>query len=102
MSDMDDMDFQSVLADLRAQLDALDARLVRLLKERADVVHQVIRRKQASGLGPIDLKREEDMLARIAAQAESVGLEPEIARRILRAVIDAFTDLEAETLSSGP
>ena len=94
-------DFQSVLGDLRAELDALDARLVGLLKERAEVIRQVIRQKAEHGLGPVDLKREKEMLARIEEQAESIGLEPEIASRILRAVIEAFTELEARTLDSG-
>ena len=100
MSDMDDVDYQSVLEDLRAQLDALDAQLVLLLKERAAVIRQVIQRKKASGLGPVDLKREEDMLTQIAERATSVGLDPQIATRILRAIIDAFTELEAEALNS--
>ena len=101
MFDMDEMNFQAVLGDLRARLDTLDARLVLLLKERAAVIHQVIQRKRASGLGPVDLHREEEMLAHIAAQAESVGLDPRIATRILRAIIVVFTELEAEALDSG-
>jgi chorismate mutase len=98
---MAEMDFQSVLGDLRAQLDDLDARLVLLLKERAEVIQRVIERKKAAALGPVDLKREEDMLDQIACRAESVGLDPQIATRILRAVIDAFTELEAEGLDTG-
>ena len=100
MAAMDDTNFQAVLADLRAQLDAIDERLVLLLKERAEVIRQVIQRKQASGLGPVDLAREEEMLDRIAARAKSVGLDPDIAIRVLRAIIDAFTALEAATLGS--
>lgn len=97
---MDGVDFQLVLSDLRAQLDALDMRLAVLLKERADVIYKVIERKLASGLGPIDLKREEEMLSRFATKAESIGLNPLIATKILRAIIDAFTALEAEALES--
>lgn len=102
MTSMDEADFQSVLGDLRAQLDALDTRLLVLLKERSEVIHKVIERKQASGLGPVDPRREEEMLRRIAAQAESVGLDPRVATRILRAIIDAFTALEADVLTSEP
>jgi len=75
----DDTDFQSVLGDLRAELDALDLRLVVLLKERADVIRRVIRQKTEHGLGPVDLKREREMLRRIKDQAATVGLEPQIA-----------------------
>ena len=99
MSSVDgDADYQAVLGGLRAQLDDLDTRLVSLLKERADVIGQVIRQKAAHGLGPVDLKREGDMLARIEAQAASVGLDPKVARQVLKAVIAAFTDVEATAL----
>lgn len=95
---MDDVDFQSVLSDLRAELDALDRRLVLLLKERSDVIDRVIQRKSTSGLGPVDLKREDAMLSRIEQEADAVGLDPQLARQILRAVIEAFTEREARTL----
>ena len=90
-----------MLGELRAELDALDTRLVILLKERADVIRQVIRQKAEHGLGPVDLKREEEMLGRIEEEAASVGLEPRVATRVLRAVIEAFTELEAKTLDTG-
>lgn len=102
MSGMDSAtDFQSVLGELRDELDALDERLVTLLRERADVIRRVIERKTQHGLGPVDLKREKEMLSRIRTQAVSVGLDPEIATRVLRAVIEAFTETEAKTLGSG-
>ena len=98
MTRMDGDDFHSVIGDLRAELDALDVRLVFLLKERSDVIDQVIERKAAAGLGPVDRQREAEMLAGIAEQARSVGLDPEVATRILRAVIDAFTERESQAL----
>ena len=91
-------DFQGVLGDLRAELDELDARLVLLLKERADVISRVIERKASAGLGPVDIKREQEMLGRIAARAEAVGLDPQVARKILRSIIEAFTELEMREL----
>lgn len=95
---MGDRDFQAALADLRAELDALDRRLVLLLKERADVIDRVVERKVAAGLGPVDITRERAMLARIENEAEKVGLDPTLARKVLRAVIEAFTELEAQAL----
>jgi chorismate mutase len=97
---MDQVEFQSVLSDLRAELDNLDTRLVMLLKERADVIARVIQRKRAARLGPVDATREDEMLSRIAAQAESVGLDQRIATQVLRAVIEAFTVLEAASLDN--
>lgn len=98
MSGMVDADFQSLLGDLREELDSLDRRLVLLLKERADVIDRVIQRKAASGLGPVDVEREQAMLTSIAARAEEVGLDPDLARQILTAVIEAFTAREKRQL----
>lgn len=98
MASMEGPDFQSVLGDLRAELDALDRRLVLLLKERAEVIARVVERKAAAGLGPVDIERERAMLAAIEARAEEVGLDPRVAGKILRAVIEAFTELETRRL----
>jgi chorismate mutase len=46
----------------------------------------------------IDRPREDLMLDRIEEIASSEGLDPRIARQVLRSVIDAFTLLEVEHL----
>jgi chorismate mutase len=48
----------------------------------------------------VDRGREDDMLVRIEVLASERGLDPRIARQVLRAVIDAFTLLEVEQLES--
>ena len=40
------------------------------------------------------------MLTRIGALASESGLDPEVARQVLRAVIDAFTKLEVQELGT--
>ena len=49
-------------------------------------------------MGVVDRGREDDMLVRIGDLASARGLDPRIARQVLRAVIDAFTLLEVEEL----
>jgi chorismate mutase len=46
----------------------------------------------------VDRPREEQMLDRVGDIAAQGGLDPRIARRVLRSVIDAFTLLEVEQL----
>ena len=46
----------------------------------------------------VDRAREDAMLDRIGAMADDKGLDPRIARQVLRAVIDAFTLMEVEEL----
>ena len=71
-------------------------RLVGLLAERGDLIREVIDFKRTQRMGVVDRGREDDMLVRIGALASQRGLDPRIARQVLRAVIDAFTLLEVE------
>jgi chorismate mutase len=86
------------LADVRQRLDALDGRLGQLLIERGRLIREVIELKQAYGMGVVDRRREEEMLARMEDIGSDGGLDPRIARQVLRAVIDAFTLMEVEQL----
>jgi len=82
----------------RTELDALDLSLVQVLARRSEVILDVIRYKRANSMAVVDRNREDEMLEGIERVAESEGLDPRIARQVLRAVIDAFTLLEVEEL----
>ncbi len=86
------------LSEIRERLDVVDRRLVQVLLERSQLIEEVIHFKRAHGMAVIDRPREDAMLDRIEATATAVGLDPRIARQVLRAVIDAFTLLEVEHL----
>ncbi|HUY21176.1 MAG TPA: chorismate mutase [Acidimicrobiales bacterium] len=86
------------LDDIRQQLDTVDRRLVQVLAERARLIGEVIAFKRAQGMAVVDRRREDEMLDSIESVAASEGLDPRVARRVLRAVIDAFTLLEVEQL----
>jgi len=91
----------AALETIRERLDDVDRRLVTLLAERAELIGEVIDFKRAVGMSVVDRVREDEMLARIEAMASQVGLDPRMARQVLRAVIDAFTLLEVEQLGGG-
>jgi chorismate mutase len=82
----------------RAELDAIDVVLAQVLAQRSRVILDVIRYKRADSMAVVDRDREEAMLEGIERIAGSEGLDPRIARRVPRAVIDAFTLLEVEEL----
>ncbi|HYA67625.1 MAG TPA: chorismate mutase [Acidimicrobiales bacterium] len=86
------------LADIRRRLDLVDRQLVALLAERSRLVGEVIVYKRAHAMAVVDRAREDDMLEKIEGVAVAEGLDPRIARQVLRAVIDAFTLLEVEHL----
>ncbi len=86
------------LDDIRARLDAVDRDLVDVLAERSRLITEVIRYKRDRGMAVVDRTREDAMLDAVEATARSRGLDPRIARPVLRAVINAFTLLEVEEL----
>jgi chorismate mutase len=90
------------LESIRDALDLVDRRLVEVLTERASLITGVISFKRAHGIPVVDRPREEEMLERIGTVAAEGGLDPRIARQVLRAVIDAFTILEVEQLGPDP
>jgi len=90
------------LSELRRRLDQLDERLVELLALRGDVIDEVIHFKKRHELSAVDPLREDQMLSRIEGVASSKGLDPRVARQVLRTVIDAFTVLEVEALADDP
>ncbi len=86
------------LGDIRRRLDIVDRRLMALLSERSRLVEEVIVYKRAHAMAVVDRKREDEMLDKIEDVALEEGLDPRIARQVLRAIIDAFTLLEVEHL----
>jgi chorismate mutase len=90
------------LAAIRDRLDAVDRDLVRVLAARATLITEVVHFKRAHGMPVVDRAREDEMLDRIERTASDAGLDPRIARQVLRAVIDAFTLLEVEQLGPDP
>jgi chorismate mutase len=86
------------LESIRDRLDLIDRRLVAVLAERAALISEVIAFKRAHAMAVVDRPREEAMLEKIGTLAAEGGLDPRIARQVLRAVIDAFTILEVEQL----
>ena len=88
------------LGESRQRIDDLDRQLVRVLAERARIVADVVRYKRARHMRVVDRAREDAMLQAIGDRAAAVGLDPRIARQVLRSVIDGFTLLEVEELGS--
>lgn len=76
------------LDDLRQTIDAIDTEIIRLFAARFRVTEKVGWHKKEQNLPIIDKEREARQMGRVAAIAESQGLDPEFAKRILRMTID--------------
>ncbi len=82
------------LAALRRQIDAADEELVRVLARRFALVEQIGEIKAARGDPVVVPARIEAVLVRVEGHAKAAGLDPAIARRLWRAIIDEACALE--------
>src|SRR5690349_9131847 len=79
----------ATLDELRAQLDALDRTIVETVAQRQRVIEEVTRLKASAGeLLLRDVQREEQMLARLGAVAQQLGVSGSFVRRMFREVLD--------------
>ena len=86
------------LSGLRAEIDRIDAQIVHLLDQRAEVVRRVGQAKGKTGSAVFRPEREDQVLSRAAGLSEA--LKPESARAIFREILSACRALEKETTVS--
>ena len=85
----------TTLDELRAQITALDRRLLELVAERQRLSADVAATKHATGLPTRDFKRERDVLLNARRSADALGVSPDIAESLLRLLIrDSLTTQE--------
>lgn len=85
---MDDEQARAELGRLRASIDNLDAALIHLLAERFKCTQRVGELKASADMPPADPAREEYQIKRLRGLAESSGLDPQFAEKILAVIIE--------------
>lgn len=75
------------LEKLRSQLSAIDRQLVELIAERQKIVGEIGRSKRSTGTGTRDYAREKDVLDMGRAQAEEMGVDPDLVEGMLQLLI---------------
>ena len=83
----------NTMQDVRAHIDALDARIVDLLAERSGYVAQAARIKQ-NAQQIFDAPRIEFIIDRVRAQAAAAGAPEAVMEATYRAMIAAFIEFE--------
>lgn len=78
---------QMELDDLRAELSDVDRRIVDLIAERQRIVGEIGRNKRDEGTATRDYAREKDVLDRAREQARKLGVDADLAERILGELI---------------
>ena len=83
------MEDDDVLAELRAQLASLDARILELVAERQRQATEIGRIKSAAGRSTRDFTQEKEVAARTMDVATKLGLDPELANKLSQLLIRA-------------
>lgn len=76
------------MAELRAEIDVLDGRIVEMLKRRAGYIDRAAELKPAEGLPARIDARVEEVVARVRRRAEAEGLDPELVEGLWRQMIE--------------
>ncbi|MBD9526468.1 chorismate mutase [Paracoccus sp. PAR01] len=85
--------------DLRARIDALDARLIALLAERSSLIDEAARIKLQENLPARIDSRVEEVAANARRFAVQEGLDPDLAERLWRLMMEHFIAQEDRVLS---
>ncbi len=85
------------LDEMRGRIDAVDREIVRLLAERSGYVQQVVRFKRTADDARAPA-RAEQVIARVRAHADEMGIDPDLVERIYRLMIDWFIEEELKQL----
>jgi 4-amino-4-deoxychorismate mutase len=89
------------LAELRADIDAIDRELVALLAKRYTVVHRVAVVKKRDGLPAVLPERIAVVKRQARALAENAGLSPDFVESLYHLIIEEACRLEEEFLADG-
>ncbi len=84
---------RSQLAILREDIDKVDAELLRLLNQRAELVLKVGELKKANNLAVVNADREKILLARLCAE-NSGPLPKEMVVQLFQQIIDILKQLQ--------
>lgn len=77
------------VAELRTDVDTIDAAIVTMLAERFRVTRRIGLLKARAGFASADLQREAAQVATLRGKAEDCGLDPDLAEAYLHLVADA-------------
>ncbi|WP_208948159.1 chorismate mutase [Segnochrobactrum spirostomi] len=84
---------------MRTHIDAIDTQILKLMAERQTYVHEAGRFKPSVAKVQDD-KRVAAIIAKVRAEATTLGLSPDVAEATFRAMIAAFTEDEKKQVGA--
>jgi chorismate mutase / prephenate dehydrogenase len=91
------------IEELRAELTALDGKILELVARRQQLSAEVAIVKRAAGLSTRDFQRERDVVLRARTHAERLGIDAQLAESIMRQLIHSSlaTQEQAQVAAQG-
>ena len=89
------------MADLRQEIDTIDAELVRLLAVRATYIDRAVDLKKIENLPARTTDRVKEVLEKVSGLAEGEGLDPGLVRRLWTELIEWSIRREERRLGPG-
>jgi chorismate mutase / prephenate dehydrogenase len=89
------------LQNLRQRIQRLDAALLALVAERMSLAREIGEVKQEAGIPLRDFAVEKQVLARAEAHAADLGLAPDLARTVMRQLIDEACRVQEQQPRAG-
>ena len=84
------------LAEIRAEIDRIDAEIVRMLTIRLSVVNKAAQLKHTHGIPFRDKEREEEIMGQASERAEVMGLPKKQVTKIFRQILRISTRTQAK------
>ncbi|MGB3313029.1 MAG: chorismate mutase [Albidovulum sp.] len=91
----------ATMAEVRAEIDRIDAALIELLVERTSYIDRASELKPALGLPARIDDRVEDVVAKVRARAMAEGLDPALVETLWRRLIDWSIAREEAVMGAG-
>jgi chorismate mutase len=88
------MTYREELEPLRGEINRINRKILALLADRVKVALEIAEVKRRHGKPIVDKTREERILDNVARLAEEEGLDPSMARRMFRTIIDICVQAE--------
>ena len=88
------------MQELREQIDRLDRHLISLLVDRTGYIDRAAQLKPEEGLPARIPERVEEVVRNVRATAGEAGLDPELAERLWRILIDWSIEREARVIGA--
>lgn len=86
------------MAELRAEIDQLDSRLIEILAQRMDVSRRIGEYKRANSVPILQIRRHDEILSRLASAAELRGMNRNFIKIIVEAIHEESIRVQMETM----